>query len=130
MLIEQYFEHLQRSIETNPVAQTFSMTYEKRSAYRGYIRGEVLFVDDSVLHIREFVEVRDTPVRLTYAYHYMDSTHQLVFRYDNAEHHQRLNLATYPHHKHAGSEDTVIESHAPDLVAVLQEIEAMLPLPE
>lgn len=130
MLIEHYFEHIRTSIEQSPVIQTFAITYEKRSTYRGYIRGDVLFVDDSVLHIREFVDVRDTSDRLTYAYHYMSSAQHLVFRYDNTEHHQKLNLATYPHHKHDGDEDAVVESPGPDLVAVLREIESLIQLPD
>ena len=34
----------------------------------------------------------------------------------------------YPHHKHAGSVDNVIESTAPDLASVLKEIEPLIPL--
>jgi hypothetical protein len=47
----------------------------------------------------------------------------------NTEHHQKLNLPTYPDHKHAGSEDNVIASTAPDLAAVLKEIERLVRLP-
>ena len=53
---------------------------------------------------------------------------QLVFRYDNTGHHKKLKLYTYPHHKHAGSVDNVIESTAPDLASVLKEIEPLIPL--
>jgi hypothetical protein len=129
LLIEHYFEHIRNRIEQSPVIQTFTITYEKRTSYRGYIRGNVLFVDDTVLHIREFVEVRDTSERLTYAYHYMRSDQRLVFRYDNTEHHQKLNLSTYPHHKHDGSEDVVVESSAPHLETVLYEIETLIEVP-
>ena len=58
----------------------------------------------------------------------MTSDEQLVFRYDNTGHHKRLRLSTYPHHKHTGSADNVIESNAPDLAAVLKEIEPLIPL--
>jgi hypothetical protein len=46
----------------------------------------------------------------------------------NTEHHQKLNLPTYPDHKHAGSEDNVVISSAPDLAAVLKEIEQLVRL--
>jgi hypothetical protein len=88
----------------------------------------VFFVDDSVLHIREFVDVRGTQERLTYAYHYMRSDRDFVFRYGNTEHHQKLHLATFPHHKHDGNEDIVVESHNPNVSAVLREIEQRLDL--
>jgi len=67
---------------------------------------------------------------LTYVYHYMDANQQFVFRYDNTGHHKELNLPTYPHHKHDGSENNVAASFAPDLVAVLGEIEVLIQLPE
>jgi hypothetical protein len=35
---------------------------------------------------------------------------------------KRLNLSTYPHHKHQGSEDNVLACEAPDLATVLIEI--------
>jgi len=53
-----------------------------------------------------------------------------VFRYDNTGHHKKLNLPTYPHHKHEGDENNVVASPAPDLVAVLIEIEALVQLSE
>ena len=43
---------------------------------------------------------------------------------DNTEHHPQI--ATYPHHKHEGSEENVIPSFAPTLAAVLAEIERMI----
>jgi hypothetical protein len=64
-----------------------------------------------------------------YTYHYIDSSNNLIFRYNNSGHQKNLNLPTYPHHKHDGSEENVIASPAPDLTVVLKEIEALLPLP-
>lgn len=123
MRIERYFEHIQATVEASPSLQTFSLTYDKRDTYAGFIRGELLFVDGSVLHLREFVDVETGVDRLTYVYQYMTATQELVFRYDNTGHHRQRNLPTYPHHKHAGSEDNVTASPAPDLAAVLREIE-------
>jgi len=40
----------------------------------------------------------------------------------NTPHHKKLNLPTYPHHKHDGSEANVTISSAPMLLDVLQEI--------
>jgi hypothetical protein len=51
---------------------------------------------------------------------------KVVFRYDMAPHHKEIK--TFPHHKHLGSEK-VIESLAPSLGEVLQEIEGILILP-
>ncbi len=85
-------------------------------------------MDDSVLHLREFVDVEISVDRLTYVYQYMNPAKRLVFRYDNTGHHKRLNLITYSHHKHEGSEHNVVASPAPDLAAVLSEIQALVEL--
>jgi hypothetical protein len=65
---------------------------------------------------------------ITIPVQYMTSDEQLVFRYDNTGHHKKQKLSTYPHHKHAGNRDNVIESTAPDLAAVLKEIEPLITL--
>lgn len=128
MRIERYFARIQSTVETCPVLQTFSLTYDKRGTYEGFIRGELIFVDGSVLHLREFVDVEMDVDRLTYVYQYMTAEQQLVFRYDNTGHHRKLNLPTYPHHKHVGSKNRVTASPAPDLAGALQEIQSHLTL--
>jgi hypothetical protein len=112
------------------VVQSSSLTYDKRSTHEGFIRGEVYFVDTSVLHLREFVDVETTVERLLYVYQYMDPHNQLLFRYDNTGHHKQLNLPTYPHHKHDGNDEQVVPSPAPDLTAVLGEVETLVQLPQ
>lgn len=129
MRIEAYFHALQEIIDTCPLIQASTMTYDKRGSYEGFIGGEINFCDGSILYLREFVDVETTIDRLMYVYQYMDSFKRLAFRYDNTGHHKKLNLPTYPHHKHEGSEDYVIASVAPDLAAVLNEIEALVRLP-
>ncbi len=108
------------------MVQLSNVTYDKRGTHEGFIRGDLLFVDGSVLYLREFVDVETTVDRLAYAYQYMDSAQQLVFRYDNTGHHKKLNLPTYPHHKHVGSESNVVASSAPTLTDVLTEIEGLV----
>ncbi len=56
----------------------------------------------------------------------MDALKNLIFRYDNVDHHKKLNLPSYPHHKHDNSEDNVISSNAPMLAKVLNEIARLL----
>ena len=129
MRIERYFAQFQSVIEACPVVQTFNVTYDKRSTYEGFIHGEIIFVYDSLLHLREFVDVETDIDRLTYVYQYMTAAQTLVFRYDNTGHHRKLNLSTYPHHKHGSSEANVIASPAPDLADVLREIQTLLEWP-
>ena len=55
-----------------------------------------------------------------------DAAGNLVFRYDNADHHRKLNLATHPHHKHDGNEANIVAATVPTLADVLAEIEQVL----
>lgn len=129
MRIEHYFQQYQATIEACPIVQNFNVMYDKRSTYEGFIKGEITFVDGSVLHLREFVDSEIEADRLTYAYQYMTASKELLFRYDNTGHHRKLNLSTYPHHKHDGNEENVVTSPAPDLTAVLHEIQTIVILP-
>lgn len=129
MSIDSYFRHIAELIAGSLIVQSSTVTYDKRTQHVGYIRGEVHFVDGSVLHLREFVDVQDGIDRLTYAYQYLSTNQALIFRYDNTGHHKRLNLPTYPHHKHVGSEQVVVSSSAPGLAEVLDEIITLVSLP-
>ena len=128
MRIEGYFQQMRKAIEACDIVQTFDLTYDKRSTYEGFIRGEIYFIDGSVLHMREFIDSEDDPERLAYVYQYMDAKQHLIFRYDNTGHHKELNLTTYPHHKHVGSETNLVPSTAPDLSDVLNEIDSQIEL--
>ena len=130
MRIEAYFQQVRDLVDACPVVQSSSITYDKRGTHEGFVRGEIYFIDTSVLHLREFVDVETSVERLLYVYHYMDARQQLRFRYDNTGHHKQFNFFTYPHHKHKGSEQRVVPSSAPDLGAVLGEVETLVQLPQ
>lgn len=125
MLLEDYFQEIQTLVRTHPIVQSSTLVNEARTRDRGFLRGELLLQDGSVLCIREFVKVTSVVIREMYAYQYMDAENQLIFRYDNTGHHKKLNLPTFPHHKHDGSEENVIAANAPTLAEILQEIDRM-----
>lgn len=125
MLIELYFQSVHNLIESGKIVELFNLDYEKRGLYEGFIRGIIEFKDNSLLHVREFVYVEITIDRKMYSYQYMDAENNLIFRYDNTEHHRKLNLPNFPHHKHDGKEDNVVSSDAPFLADVLIEIERL-----
>ena len=125
MLIDDYFQVIHETIETCPAVHSSDVTYDKRTSYQGFIKGVILILDNSTLHFREFVDVETDVELYMYAYHYQRGN-QFIFRYDNTEHHRRLKLATFPHHKHDRDEANVIVASAPTLAAVLAEIETLL----
>lgn len=128
MRIENYFERVRQILDACLIIQSFNVAYDKRGSHEGFIHGQVYFLDGSILFVREYVDVETNLDRIVYAYQYMTSDEQLVFRYDNTGHHKKLKLNNYPHHKHLGSVNIIIESTAPNLAAVLKEIEPLIPL--
>ena len=120
-MIEDYFQQVNTLITNANIVHSFSLTYDKRSTYIGFIRGSIYFLDGSILHLREFVNVEQGTERYMYAYHYQRPDGSLAFRYDNTPHFP--NLSTFPHHKHAGSDSHVISVNPPDLAAILVEIQ-------
>ncbi|MEA3375636.1 MAG: DUF6516 family protein [Chloroflexota bacterium] len=84
-----------------------------------------------------FEQVRDTVAAcpaaqafdIAYEERSMDAAQHLIFRYDNTGHHRKLDLSTYPDHKHDGGEETVVPSPGPRLPDVLTEIEALIEPP-
>lgn len=128
MRVESYFDRVRKAVELSPIVRLSNVTYEKRGSYEGVIRGRVSFVDNTILEWREYVDVEMKVDRLMYVYQYMDSSHNLIFRYDNTGHHKKLGLPTYPDHKHMGMADRVLPSDPTDLQSVLLEIESMVRL--
>ena len=123
-MIEDYFRQIAALITSTGIVHSFSVTYDKRSTYIGFVRGSIYCLDGSLLHLREFVNVQHGIERYIYAYHYQRSDGTFVFRYDNSPHFPTL--PTFPHHKHDGSTSHVVSAGPPDLQAVLSEIQSLL----
>jgi Family of unknown function (DUF6516) len=126
-LIEDYFRQVETLIATASIVHSSSITYDKRSTYIGFIRGEIYFLDGSQLHLREFVNVEHGVERYMYAYHYQRPDGTLVFRYDNTPHFPAL--PSFPHHKHEGSEANVVAASSSDLQIILTEIQGLITIP-
>jgi Family of unknown function (DUF6516) len=123
LYIEDYFQQLRQAIDACTTVAELAWEAEKRDTYEGFIRAEISFADGSILQVREFVAVETGLERDMYAYQYMNAEKVLIFRYDNTPHHRKLNLPTFPDHKHDGREENVIASNAPMLWEVLAEIQ-------
>jgi len=95
-----------------------TVTPDIRPGHQAYVVGQVVFVDHSRLHFREFVkEVRGAAYKVMYTYHYQTAEGQLIFRYDNSRHRPALG---FDEHKHTVK--GVINAPAPALEDVLAEI--------
>jgi len=125
-MFDKYVAQMEATIKGYAIVQDFIINSRRDEEYSGHIRGRLTFQDTSTLHFRECMNFGSASPRLSYSYHYMDASQQLTFRYDNTDHHEKLCLPTFPHHKHAGSEATILPSSPPDLPTVLQEILTLL----
>ncbi|MEW5941155.1 MAG: DUF6516 family protein [Chloroflexota bacterium] len=121
--IDAYFQEINRVLGDSPVIKSQDVRAEKRTPTEGFLRGDVIFKDDSRLHFRELVTTEPVVQRISYAYHYQRADGAVVFRYDDSDHF--LHLPNAPHHKHIG-EMEVTASNAPNLEFVLQEIEGLV----
>ena len=127
MRIDDFFAERQRLLASRASVRQTRLTFDKRTDSTGYIRGEVHYIDDKVLHLREFVALGNEPQRLLYVYLLLDQPGQMIFRYDNSGHHR--DLPTFPHHKHSGPSGTVSACNEPDFTAVLDEADQHITLP-
>jgi len=99
-----------------PFVLDVALSFESRPGDQGYLTGELLFVDGSRLHFREFLDsTEETVEKLMYTYHYQEANTSLIFRYDNALH--RPLLASQEHKL-----DGIQPQSAPNLEDVLIEI--------
>ena len=124
--IEEVVQSLLNAAADSPIVSASNIVLDKRTNRSGLIRGDLYFLDGSRLHFRELVAIQEAVVRLMYSYHYQSSSNELIFRYDDTQHHPELD--GFPHHKHIEQEVNVATSEPPDMVDVLAEIERIFPL--
>ena len=117
-MIEAYFRSVDALLADSSIVREYNVHFDKRSLTQGYLRGDVIFRDESLLHFREFVSLGLEVDRIVYSYHYQRTDNSLVFRYDNTPHYPDLPNA--PHHRHDDAGDVAgILAKLPDLDAVL-----------
>ena len=118
-MVNKYFEKTEKVISGFPEIIT-NQTISKKvyNDTQGLIFGKIDFTDESEL---SFMELKNTKQenKKKYKYHYMDNTKKMIFRYDNAKHHQ--DIETFPHHKHTPEKTEI--SKEPELIDVLSEIQ-------
>jgi len=121
-LSDAYFRRLQSLLKTSPFVAEPHLQLDDRGEVL-FIRADIYFIDNSLLHFRELFIGRGQRDKRAYTYHYQRSDGALVFRYDNSPHFP--DLPTAPHHKHL-SDEKVVASQPPVLADVLKEIEDLL----
>lgn len=124
MHIRDYFHYIQSLLNQIASISTQNFTFDERSEFIGYIKGQITFVDGSHLYISEYIDVEYSIDKIKYSYHLMQGK-QILFRYDNASDPHARNLKTYPRHKHTAN-GRLIESSVPVLEDILKEAKFLL----
>jgi hypothetical protein len=112
-----YYQSLQQEITASPLVMSSSLSFTEIDLNECYIRGSLLLLNQSELHIAEYVVTEPPPHRLKYRYHLQDRDGRLLSRWDNAPHHR--SVPTFPHHRHNADRD--VEPAEPiDVSQILQ----------
>ena len=122
--MQRFVDHIEKAIASSSII--LSSNIQKQFGPDNetvYLKGNLLFIDASVLEIALFAEKSGATVTVDkYRLHYMDRQGALIFRYDNAPHHREL--SSFPHHKHTPG--NVARSTMPSIKDVLNEISAII----
>lgn len=110
-MIERYLKELDELISASP--EVIDIEIIRRSVWDTELEKIALYRyrlnmrDRSLLELTErLVEVKGTLSIKRYRHHWQNHDGQVIKRWDNAPHH--LEIDTFPHHLHDGSESNVI----------------------
>ena len=117
-IITDYLKDLESYLNEIPYRLATKVHVENRGDVALLLKGEIVFVDESELHIKEYFISIPVLQKLAYSYHYQDKNKKLIFRFDNAEHYP--DVKTNPHHKHIKSQ--ILPSKDMSLKAVVNEV--------
>ncbi|WP_443112710.1 toxin-antitoxin system TumE family protein [Desulfosarcina sp. BuS5] len=85
--------------------QSFHVSLYDQEGERLRFKAQLTFTNDSKLFIKEYVfENKERK----YAYHWTDTSGNLICHWDNANHWP--GISTSPHHKHTGNKENALNS--------------------
>ncbi len=121
MSLDEYFNLFRKAMEKFEncgYADTVEIREEVRANKQAILIAKVVLIDNSILHIKEYIDTKYGIDRVSYAYQYQDSADRLIFRYDNAAHRPALE---FKEHRHS-SDGKIYEAALPDLFDLVDEI--------
>lgn len=117
-VVKEYLTGLNCLLDEIPFTLCTNIHPENRGDVALYIKGEIIFIDRSEFHFKEYFIAIPSLKKLAYSYHYQNQNKKLIFRYDNADHYREIE--THPYHKHI--DNAVLCSENMELKKVLDEI--------
>ena len=111
--VSVYFDHVLLTALGSPKVKRVEQVRREYDATGciGFMRYRLTLINDDLLELTECVEVQAGEIVVTkYRHHWQNQEGALLKRWDNAPHYPQV--ASFPHHLHDGSEDTVV-AHLP-----------------
>jgi hypothetical protein len=98
MLLDEYLNNIKELLDNTAFVVNQSLTIDKRAQQQAHIFGFLIFINESELHFREFIDASESNIdKLAYSYHLQDKYNNLLFRYDNAKHKPDLGFNEHKH---------------------------------
>jgi len=119
-MLSRYFIQFDDTISLFDFVVSTHIHKRKLNDFFGILEGRIEF-QFGILHFLEVVKIDNNQlIKKKYKYHFIRDSDTMIFRYDNAPHHQ--SVLTFPHHKHIGSK--IVESLEPNIIQILHEIQS------
>lgn len=121
MSLNEYLGLFRKAIEKFEdygYADMVEIREEIRANKQAILIVKVVLINNSTLHIREYIDAKYGIDRVSYAYQYQNDSDQLIFRYDNAVHRPALG---FKDHKHS-NDGKIFEAALPDIFDLVDEI--------
>ena len=120
--------YLERSLDVLVTAGSYAIEDRATRPLRESLvmmRATLRFLGGSYLSVQMRVSIDgNRPSLVRYSFHYMTAESETIFRYDNSDHHE--GLLNFPHHKHIGASERVIDCPQPSVGQIRNEIAAYL----
>ena len=121
MLLRNYlklFRQALEKLENYGYTESMDIKEEIRPNKQAIIKAKTIFINRSVLHIKEYIHAKYKIEKVSYAYQYQDKNGELIFRYDNAIHRPALGFKEHKHTKGG----LIIEASPPDISGIMDEV--------
>jgi len=109
-------------LENYGYTESIESKEEIRPNKQAIIKANIVLVDGSVLHIKEYIDAKYKIEKVSYAYQYQDRNGGLIFRYYNAVHRPALGFKEHKHTK----DGVIIEALLSDISDTIDEVVGFL----
>jgi Family of unknown function (DUF6516) len=125
MSLNEYIESLNIAIQRLDdygLVKSLEFNSEFRGEDEVFVTSKAIFINDSELYIREYLNGKHGVRRIDYSYQYQSADKTLIFRYDNSKHKPALGFDAHKHLR----DGSIIPSPLPSIDEILDEIIACL----